>query len=222
MKNLKFIFLLLLIACTNTTVSSLMSEQNEKAYFAGGCFWCMEPPFEALDGVIEATSGYMGGSVENPTYEEVTTGKTGHAEVVEILYDPSVVSYEELLEVFWRNIDPTALNYQFADVGSQYRTEIFTVGEEQKRLAEESKVKLEESGKFDKPIVTAISEAPQFYIAEEYHQDFLQKAKMHAINFIQEQVVEKVSSKILGETAKTLKFYIKLLSKLYYLSPNRR
>ena len=152
-----------------------MSEQNEKAYFAGGCFWCMEPPFEALDGVIEATSGYMGGSVENPTYEEVTTGKTGHAEVVEILYDPSVVSYEELLEVFWRNIDPTALNYQFADVGSQYRTEIFTVGEEQKRLAEESKVKLEESGKFDKQLVTAISEAPQFYTAEEYHQDFYKK-----------------------------------------------
>ena len=98
----------------------------EKAYFAGGCFWCMEPPFEAMDGVIEATSGYMGGSVENPTYEEVTTGETGHAEVVEILYDPNVVSYEELLEVFWRNIDPTALNYQFADVGSQYRTEIFS------------------------------------------------------------------------------------------------
>mgnify|MGYP001345482966 FL=1 len=175
MKNLKFIFLLILIACTNTTVSNLMSEQNEKAYFAGGCFWCMEPPFEALEGVIEATSGYMGGSVENPTYEEVTTGKTGHAEVVEILYDPSVVSYEELLEVFWRNIDPTALNYQFADVGSQYRTEIFTVGEEQNRLAQESKVKLEESGKFDKPIVTAISPAPVFYIAEEYHQDYYKK-----------------------------------------------
>ena len=125
-----------------------MSEQNEKAYFAGGCFWCMEPPFEALDGVVGATSGYMGGTTENPTYEEVTTGKTGHAEVVEILFDPNVVSYEELLEVFWRNIDPTALNYQFADVGSQYRTEIFTVGDEQKKLAEKSKIELEESGKF--------------------------------------------------------------------------
>ena len=152
-----------------------MSEQNEKAYFAGGCFWCMEPPFEALDGVVGATSGYMGGTTENPTYEEVTTGKTGHAEVVEILFDPSIVSYEELLEVFWRNIDPTALNYQFADVGSQYRTEIFTVGDKQKKLAEESKIKLEESGKFDKPIVTAITEAPTFYIAEEYHQDFYKK-----------------------------------------------
>ena len=112
-----------------------MNESYEKAYFAGGCFWCMEPPFEDLDGVIEATSGYMGGTLENPTYEEVTTGTTGHAEVVEVLYDPEIVSYEELLEVFWRNIDPTALNYQFADVGTQYRTEIFTVGENQKKLA---------------------------------------------------------------------------------------
>ena len=112
--------------------TSLFAQNLEKAYFAGGCFWCMEPPFEALEGVIGATSGYMGGTVENPTYEEVTTGETGHAEVVEILFDPEIVTYEELLEVFWRNIDPTALNYQFADVGSQYRTEIFTVGEEQK------------------------------------------------------------------------------------------
>jgi methionine-S-sulfoxide reductase len=174
-KNLKYIFLLLLITCTNTSFGGFMSDQNEKAYFAGGCFWCMEPPFEALDGVIEATSGYMGGTVENPTYEEVTTGTTGHAEVVEILFDPTVVSYEELLEVFWRNIDPTVLNSQFADVGSQYRTEIFTVGEDQKRLAMESKTTLDESGKFDKPIVTAISDAPEFYIAEEYHQDFYKK-----------------------------------------------
>jgi len=174
-KNLKYIFLLLLVTCTNTSFGGFMSDQNEKAYFAGGCFWCMEPPFEALDGVIEATSGYMGGTVENPTYEEVTTGTTGHAEVVEILFDPTVVSYEELLEVFWRNIDPTVLNSQFADVGSQYRTEIFTVGEDQKRLAMESKTKLHESGKFNKPIVTAISDAPEFYIAEEYHQDFYKK-----------------------------------------------
>ena len=154
-KKLKYFFLLVLITCTNTTVGNFMSEENEKAYFAGGCFWCMEPPFEDLDGVIEATSGYMGGTVENPSYEEVTTGQTGHAEVVEILYDPNIISYEELLEVFWRNIDPTALNYQFADVGSQYRTEIFTLGEEQNKLAEESKAELEESGKFNKPIVTA-------------------------------------------------------------------
>ena len=159
-------------------IYSASAVEKEKAYFAGGCFWCMEPPFEAMEGVIQATSGYMGGSIENPTYEEVTTGETGHAEVVEILFDPTIVTYEELLEVFWRNIDPTALNYQFADVGSQYRTEIFTVGSEQKDLAEQSKVELENSGKFDKPIVTTISEAPAFYIAEEYHQDFYKKQSM--------------------------------------------
>ena len=178
MSYLKISLLLVLISCSVTTVETSMSEDYEKAYFAGGCFWCMEPPFEDIDGVIEAISGYMGGSVENPTYEEVTTGTTGHAEVVEILYDPEIVSYEELLEVFWRNIDPTALNYQFADVGTQYRTEIFTVGESQKKLAEKSKVQLESSGKFDKPIVTAITEAPVFYIAEEYHQDFYKKQSM--------------------------------------------
>ena len=169
-------FIIIFIIFTNINFSH--SAQKNKAYFAGGCFWCMEPPFEAMEGVIEATSGYMGGSIENPTYEEVTTGETGHAEVVEVLFDPTIVTYEELLEVFWRNIDPTALNYQFADVGSQYRTEIFTVGSEQKDLAEQSKVELENSGKFDKPIVTAISEAPAFYIAEEYHQDFYKKQSM--------------------------------------------
>ena len=178
MSYLKTFLLLILISCSITSVDTSMREGYEKAYFAGGCFWCMEPPFEDLDGVIEATSGYMGGSVENPTYEEVTTGTTGHAEVVEILYDPEIVSYEELLEVFWRNIDPTALNYQFADVGTQYRTEIFTVGENQRKLAENSKVELENSGKFNKPIVTAITDAPKFYIAEEYHQDFYKKQSM--------------------------------------------
>ena len=178
MKTLKVLVLLLFVSCSSIESVKIMNNNYEKAYFAGGCFWCMEPPFEAMDGVIEATSGYMGGSVKNPTYEEVTTGETGHAEVVEILFDPEVVTYEELLEVFWRNIDPTALNYQFADVGSQYRTEIFTVGEEQKSLAEKSKVELDESGKFNKPIVTAISPAPEFYIAEDYHQDFYKKQSM--------------------------------------------
>ena len=178
MSYLKTFLLLILISCSVTTKETNMSEGYDKAYFAGGCFWCMEPPFEDLDGVIEATSWYMGGTVENPTYEEVTTGTTGHAEVVEILYDPKIISYEELLEVFWRNIDPTALNYQFADVGTQYRTEIFTVGETQKKLAEKSKEDLENSGKFDRPIVTAISNAPKFYIAEEYHQDFYKKQAM--------------------------------------------
>ena len=175
MKTVKVLLLLLFVSCTAIESVEIVDSKYQKAYFAGGCFWCMEPPFEALEGVVEATSGYMGGSVENPTYEEVTTGETGHAEVVEILFDPEVVTYEELLEVFWRNIDPTALNYQFADVGSQYRTEIFTVGPEQMEEALNSKEELEKSNKFDKPIVTAITEAPVFYIAEEYHQDFYKK-----------------------------------------------
>ena len=174
MKNLKFIFLLLLFSCISLGTSN-MSQNTEKAYFAGGCFWCMEPPFEVLNGVLEATSGYMGGELVNPTYEQVSMGNTGHAEVVEIEYDPNIITYIELLEVFWRNIDPTALNYQFADVGSQYRTEIFTVGPEQMEEALSSKDELEKSNKFDKPIVTAITEAPVFYIAEEYHQDFYKK-----------------------------------------------
>jgi len=174
MKNLKFVFLLILFSCISLETSN-MSQNTEKAYFAGGCFWCMEPPFEVLDGVIEATSGYMGGEIENPTYEQVSMGNTGHAEVVEIEYDPNIITYSELLEVFWRNIDPTALNYQFADVGSQYRTEIFTVGPNQMEEALNSKDELEKSNKFDKPIVTAITEAPVFYIAEEYHQDFYKK-----------------------------------------------
>ena len=174
MKNLKLIFLVLLFSCINVETSN-MSENTEKAYFGGGCFWCMEPPFEVLDGVLEATSGYMGGETENPTYEQVSMGNTGHVEVVEIEFDPNIITYSELLEVFWRNIDPTALNYQFADVGSQYRTEIFTVGSQQMEEALKSKIDLENSGKFDKPIVTAITEAPTFYIAEEYHQDFYKK-----------------------------------------------
>ena len=177
MKNLKFVFLLILFSCISLETSN-MSQNTEKAYFAGGCFWCMEPPFEVLDGVLEATSGYMGGEIENPTYEQVSMGNTGHAEVVEIEYDPSIITYSELLEVFWRNIDPTALNYQFADVGSQYRTEIFTVGPNQMEEALNSKEELEKSNKFDKPIVTAITEAPVFYIAEEYHQDFYKKQSM--------------------------------------------
>ena len=174
MKNLKFVFLLILFSCISLETSN-MSQNTEKAYFAGGCFWCMEPPFEVLDGVLEATSGYMGGEIENPTYEQVSVGNTGHAEVVEIEYDPNIITYSELLKVFWRNIDPTALNYQFADVGSQYRTEIFTVGPNQMEEALNSKDELEKSNKFDKPIVTAITEAPVFYIAEEYHQDFYKK-----------------------------------------------
>jgi peptide methionine sulfoxide reductase msrA/msrB len=147
----------------------------EKATFAGGCFWCMEPPFLKLDGIEEVTSGYTGGEKEDPTYEEVTTGKTGHLEAVRILYDPEKISYEQLLDVFWRQIDPTDPAGQFADRGSSYKSAIFYHSEEQKRLAEESKQRLEISGAFSRPIVTEIRPAAEFYPAEDYHQEFYKK-----------------------------------------------
>jgi len=147
----------------------------EKATFAGGCFWCMEPPFDKLPGVISTTSGYMGGQQRNPTYQEVSAGGTGHAEVVQVVYDPARVSYEKLLEVFWHNIDPTVKDRQFCDVGSQYRTAIFYHTEEQKRLAESAKAALEKSKPFSGPIVTPIVAAGDFWPAEEYHQDYYKK-----------------------------------------------
>jgi methionine-S-sulfoxide reductase len=148
----------------------------EKATFAGGCFWCMEPPFEKLDGVNAVISGYTGGHTENPTYEEVSSGRTGHAEAVEVQYDPSRITYAKLLDVFWHNIDPTTKDRQFVDIGSQYRTAIFYHNEEQRRLAEESKRMLDASGRFGKPIVTEIVPAGKFYPAEEYHQDYYKKS----------------------------------------------
>jgi len=145
------------------------------ATFAGGCFWCMEPPFDKLEGVISTTSGYMGGTKRFPTYEEVSNGTTGHTEVVQIVYDPAKVSYQRLLEVFWRNIDPTVKDRQFCDVGSQYRTEIFFHDEEQRRLADASKTALSKTKPFKEPIVTPITMATQFWPAEEYHQDYYKK-----------------------------------------------
>lgn len=142
------------------------------ATFAGGCFWCMEPPFDKIEGVVSTTSGYIGGRTKNPSYEEVSSGVTGHAEAVQIVFDPTKVSYAELLEVFWHNVDPLTPNAQFCDHGSQYRTAIFYHGEEQKRLAETSKKALEQSGQFIQPIVTEIAPAGEFYKAEEYHQDY--------------------------------------------------
>lgn len=147
----------------------------EKATFAGGCFWCMEPPFEKLDGVIEVISGYTGGTKENPSYEEVSSGTTGHVEAIQIIYDPSKITYGELIEVFWTQIDPTDSGGQFVDRGSQYTTAIFYHSEEQKHLAEKSKQALEKSGRFDKPIVTEIRPYSKFYKAEDYHQDFHDK-----------------------------------------------
>ena len=147
----------------------------QQATFAGGCFWCMEPPFEQLAGVVSVTAGYAGGVEQRPTYEQVSSGKTGHAEAVQIIYDPKTLTYERLLEVFWRNIDPTTPEGQFADRGHQYRTAIFYHDEEQRRLAEASKAALERSGKFTKPLVTEIAPATAFYPAEEYHQDYYKK-----------------------------------------------
>ncbi len=147
----------------------------EKATFAGGCFWCMEPPFDELPGVVSTTSGYTGGQAKNPTYEEVSAGRTGHAEAVEILYDPAKISYARLLDVFWKNIDPFTPNRQFCDVGPQYRSAIFYHDPEQKRLAEASKIALQKSGRFERPIVTEIVAASAFYKAEEYHQNYYKK-----------------------------------------------
>jgi peptide-methionine (S)-S-oxide reductase len=145
------------------------------ATFAGGCFWCMEPPFDELDGVISTTSGYTGGHKPHPTYEEVSAGTTGHAEAVQVVYDPTKVTYERLLEVFWRNIDPVTPNAQFCDRGTQYRSGIFTHDGTQRRLAEESKRTLEVSGRFGSPVVTEIVAAGAFYPAEDYHQDYYKK-----------------------------------------------
>ena len=145
------------------------------ATFAGGCFWCMEPPFDKLDGVLATTSGYTGGSKVDPTYEEVSAGGTGHFEAVQITYDPAKVSYDRLLEVFWRNVDPLDAGGQFCDRGEQYRTAIFVHDEEQRRLAEQSKQALVDSKRLDGPIVTEIVTAGPFYPAEEYHQDYYEK-----------------------------------------------
>jgi peptide-methionine (S)-S-oxide reductase len=142
------------------------------AIFGGGCFWCMEPPYDKLDGVLSTTSGYTGGHVPDPTYKQVSAGQTGHVEVIEVRYDPDVVSYETLLDVYWRNVDPVAVNRQFCDVGPQYRSVIFVVDDEQRRLAEASRRMLVDSGRFDRPIATEILDAATFYPAEEYHQDY--------------------------------------------------
>ncbi len=147
----------------------------EVATFAGGCFWCMEAPFDVLPGVVSTTSGYTGGHKVNPTYEEVTTGTTGHTEVVQVVYDPRKVSYRQLLEVFWRNIDPTTPNAQFCDQGSQYRSGIFYHTEEQLRLAKASRDHIERTKSFREPVVTEITPAKAFYRAEEYHQDYYKK-----------------------------------------------
>lgn len=169
-----FIFTVILLFMTMQS-SSYSDTRLEKATFAGGCFWCMISPFEKLEGVVEVIAGYTGGHKKNPTYEEVSAGGTGHVEAVEVTYDPSKITYLQLLEVFWRQIDPTDSGGQFVDRGAQYRSIIFYHNDEQKALAERSKEVLDRSGIYKKPIVTEIVPASEFYKAEEYHQDFYRK-----------------------------------------------
>lgn len=147
----------------------------ETATFAGGCFWCMQPPFDKAKGVLKTVVGYTGGKEKNPTYDQVSNKRTSHREAIEVTFDPLQVSYAELVEVFWRSIDPTQADGQFADIGPQYKTAIFYHSAEQKRIAEESKQKLAASGKFRKPIAVEILPASQFWPAEEYHQKYYQK-----------------------------------------------
>jgi peptide-methionine (S)-S-oxide reductase len=152
-----------------------VSQKLEKATFAGGCFWCMEPPFDRLGGVVSVTAGYTGGQKKNPSYEEVSSGTTGHAESVEVIYDPAKISYSKLLDVFWHNIDPTVKDRQFCDTGSQYRTAIFYHDEEQKMLAEQSKKMLIDAKRLKGPVYTEITPVAAFYKAEEYHQKYYKK-----------------------------------------------
>lgn len=156
-----------------------MSHNFKTAVFAGGCFWCMVKPFDSLDGIEQVLSGYTGGHVENPTYEEVCSGTTGHTEAVEITYDPSKMSYKELVNIYWQQTDPTDASGQFADRGDSYRPVIFYENEEEKDIAEQSKRELDASGRFTKPIVVSIEEKETFYPAEDYHQDFYKKNNAH-------------------------------------------
>ncbi len=182
------------------SADNTMNEKNKNldtATFAGGCFWCTESDFEKVDGVVEVISGYTGGLKDNPTYEEVSSGRTGHAEAVQVVYDPAKVSYKELLDIFWRHVDPTDSGGQFVDRGSQYRTAIFYHNEEQKRLAEESKEALAKSGRFGpKLIITEIVEFSNFYRAEDYHQDYYKKSpiryKFYRLHSRRDQFLKKV------------------------------
>lgn len=166
---------LLVLSAIHMAASPVAADEPEAtavATFAGGCFWCMEAPFDKLDGVSSTVSGYMGGNVDNPTYRQVSGGGTGHAEVVQVTYDPTVVSYEKLLEVFWRNIDPLDAGGQFCDRGDQYRSGVFYHTLEQREAALSSREELRASDRFDKPVVTEVTQADTFYRAEDYHQNY--------------------------------------------------
>ncbi len=165
----------ILLAMGRPSMGEMQRGDRAVATFAGGCFWCMEGPFDALDGVLSTTSGYTGGDTVTPTYKEVSAGGTGHAEAVQVVYDPKKIRYRDLLDVYWRNTDPTTPNAQFCDHGDQYRPAIFYADDEQRRAAEASKNDLEQTKMFQAPIVTAIVPAAEFYPAEEYHQNFYMK-----------------------------------------------
>lgn len=174
-----------------------------KATFAGGCFWCSEADFEKSPGVVKVISGYTGGQKEDPTYGEVSSGATGHAEAVQVYYDPSKISYEELLETFWKHIDPTDSGGQFADRGPQYRSVIFYHDEEQRRLAEKSKEELSKSGRFNKPIVTEIIKFTKFYEAEEYHQDYHKKHSLKYSFYRHGSGRDQFTTKVWGKDLET-------------------
>lgn len=171
MKHITFIILVFL----SGSYANGQVKKSEKATFGMGCFWCSEALFQRLDGVLAVRSGYEGGVVPNPTYEEVCSGTTGHAEVIEVTYNPLKIKYNELLEVFWKSHDPTTLNRQGADVGTQYRSVVFFHSEEQKQIAEKYKRELNNTKVFGKPVVTAINKAQTFYVADQYHQDYFNK-----------------------------------------------
>jgi peptide-methionine (S)-S-oxide reductase len=160
---------------TNVLADALPDNKQQTAIFAGGCFWCMEPPFDKIDGVVSTTSGYTSGHQKNPTYREVSAGGSGHTEAIQIIYDPEKVSYNELLEVFWKNIDPVAVNRQFCDAGTQYRSGIYYLNTAQQTAAEQSLQQLQHNKPFDGIIATEIVAASTFYPAEDYHQDYYLK-----------------------------------------------
>lgn len=167
--------LILLVVCSFSLPLSLASAAQERAVFAGGCFWCMEEAFEGVSGVAEVVSGYTGGAVPNPTYDQVSAGKTGHAESIEVLFDPAVVSYERLLDVFWRNVDPTVADRQFCDHGTQYRPAIFYRGDAQRQAAHASRQQVEQTKTFPEPLVVEIAAAATFYPAEDFHQNYYKR-----------------------------------------------
>ncbi len=200
MKRIIIIFAILIstTACTNADEKTkhvdkeIMSNSIDTAIFASGCFWCTEAIFQELNGVEKVESGYIGGENPNPTYEEVCTGNTGHAEATRIYYNPEIINFKELLEVFWKTHDPTTLNRQGNDVGTQYRSGIFFLSEEQKDLAEEYKKKLDEAGIYESPIVTEFTPASEFFVAENYHQNYYnQNGNQPYCSFVITPKVEK-------------------------------